>query len=158
MDSIQDSFNRGIFGDMAKLLEHLPHYQGPTELILLKGHLLIEELLRFYIARKLPNPSAFEHNQFSFSKVLIICRSLTPLTEESWGFDAAKYLNDARNEIAHKINSPKTQIKLENFINFVERHSMDSVSPPQNRKEACLYMAITDLHHELSHVLRADEK
>ena len=146
-----------MFGDMASLLNHLPHYQEPAELILLKGHLLIEELLRGYIDRKLPNPSAFKHDQFLFAKVLMICRALTPPKASSWAFDAAKKLNDVRNKVAHELDSPEVQGELEKFISLVEQHSKNSVFPPKERGEARLYMAITDLHNELAHVLRAKE-
>ncbi|OGA56417.1 MAG: hypothetical protein A3F74_26345 [Betaproteobacteria bacterium RIFCSPLOWO2_12_FULL_62_58] len=157
MRSAQNTGSRGVFGDMASLLKHLPHHQEPTALILLKGHLLVEELLRGYIDRKLPNPTAFKHDQFLFAKILMLCRALTPPNVKSWAFDAAKKLNDVRNEIAHELDSPKVKSKLENFISLVEQHAKKSVFPPKERGEARLYMAISDLHNELVHVLHAKE-
>lgn len=156
MHSVLKYGSGGVFGDMASLLKHLPHYEDHTELIILKGHLLIEELLRGYIDRKLPCPAEFKHNQFLFAKVLILCRALNPPKEKSWAFDAAKKLNDVRNEVAHELNSPETQSKLEIFISYVERHAKDSAFLPQERNEARLYMAIVDLHSELAHALRAN--
>lgn len=141
---------------MASLLKHLPHYQEPIVLILLKGHLLVEELLRGYINRKLPNPTAFKHDQFLFSKILMLCRALTPLKVKPWAFDAAKKLNEARNEVAHELDSPEMQRKIDSFISLVELHAKDSVFPPKERDEARLYMAITDLHHELVRVLNSE--
>lgn len=157
MRNAHNSSSRGVFGDMASLLEHLPHYQEPAALILLKGHLLIEELLRGYIDRKLPNAAEFKHEQFLFAKVLMLCRALTPPKVKSWAFDAAKKLNEARNEVAHELDSPEAKTKLESFISIVEQHAKNSVFPPKERNEARLYMAITDLHSELVHVLRATE-
>lgn len=112
MRSAQNSGSRGMFGDMASLLKHLPHYQEPTALILHRGHLLVEELLRGYIDRKLPNPSAFKHDQFLFAKVLMLCRALTPPKVESWAFDAAKKLNDVRNEVAHELDRQRCKTSL----------------------------------------------
>jgi hypothetical protein len=146
----------GIFGDMARLLDHLPHYQDSTELILLKGHLLVEELLRNYIDRKLPNPDQFKHDQFSFSKILMLCRALTPTKVRSWSFDAAKKLNAVRNKVAHELDSPDVRSNLDCFISLVEQHAMDSIFPPKERNEARLYMAITDLHHEVTHILHTE--
>ena len=103
-----------MFGDMASLVKHLPHYEEPATLILLKGHLLVEELLRGYIDGKLPNPSAFKHDQFLFAKVLMLCRALTPLKVKSWAFDAAKMLNDVRNEVAHELEAPDIQSTRQN--------------------------------------------
>ncbi|MDX8400661.1 MAG: hypothetical protein R8K20_10510 [Gallionellaceae bacterium] len=156
MHSAHNSGTRGMFGDMASLLKHLPHYEEHTTLIVLKGHLLVEELLRGYIDRKMPNPAAFKHDQFLFAKVLMLCRGLTPPKVNSWAFDAAKKLNEVRNEVAHELDSPEVQSKLESFISLVEQHAKDSVFPPKERNEARLYMAITDLHNELAHVLRAE--
>lgn len=151
MRTAQTAASRGLFGDMASLVRHLPHYQEPATLILLKGHLLVEELLRGYINRELPNPSAFKHDHFPFSKVLMLCRALTPPTVNSWAFDGAKKLNEVRNEVAHKLESQDT--KLDAFVSLVEQHVTDSVFPPKERGEARLCMAVTDLHNELSRVL-----
>lgn len=157
MRSAQNPANRGIFGEMARLVEQLPHYQESEILILLKGHLLIEELLRSYIDRTLPNPAAFQHKQFLFAKVLMVCRSLTPPKIKSWTFDAAKKLNEVRNEAAHELDAFELQRKLEAFIDVVEKHSKNSVFPPMARGETRLSMAITDLYSELARVLRSEE-
>lgn len=155
MRTTKNAATRGIFGDMANLHKHLPHYQEPATLILLKGHLLIEEQLRGYIDRKLPNPGAFKHDQFLFAKVLMLCRALTPPKEKSWAFDAAKKLNDVRNEVAHELESPELQGKQEGFVSLVEQHAKNSVFPPKDRGEARLNMAISDLHNEFIRVLHA---
>jgi hypothetical protein len=157
MRSVRNAGSRGVFGDMASLIKHLPHYQEPATLILLKGHLLVEELLRGYIDRKLSNPSAFKHDQFRFAKVLMLCRALSPQKMKSWPFDAAKMLNDIRNEIAHELESEDLQGKLGKFVNLVEQNSKGSVFPPEERREARLYMAISDLHNELIRVLHGKE-
>lgn len=82
MRSARNAGSRGAFGDLASLVRHLPNYQEPATLILLKGHLLVEELLRGYVDRKLPNPSAFKHDQFLFAKILVLCRALS---KRQWG-------------------------------------------------------------------------
>lgn len=157
MRSSRNAASRGVFGDMASLLRHLPHYQEPATLILLKSHLLVEELLRGYIDRKLPNPSAFKHDQFLFAKILMLCCALSPPKMKSWAFDAAKKLNDVRNEIAHELESEELPGKRESFVKLVEQHSKGSVFPPDERGEARLYMAIADLHNELIRVLHEKE-
>ena len=157
MRSAKEAASRGVFGDMASLLKNLPHYSEPSTLLLLKGHLLIEELLRGHIDRSLPNPTAFKHDQFLFAKILMLCRCLTPPRTETWAFDAAKKLNDVRNEIAHELESPDLDKSIESFVSLVEQHARTSVFPPKDRGPARLYMAINDLHSELIHVLRPRE-
>lgn len=146
--------SRSVFCDITSLPKRLPHYQEPVALILLKGHSLIEELLRGYINDKLPNHAVFKHGQFPFSKVLMLCAALTPPMAESWGFEAAIKLNRARNVIVHKFDSSKLLSELEYFTSFVEQFAKDSVFPPKERNEARLCMAITDLHEELTNVFR----
>lgn len=151
--------SRSVFGDMASFLKHLPNYQEPKVLILLKGHLLIEELLRGYLDRELPNPTKFKHDQFSFAKVLSLCHALTSPKIESWGFEAAEKLNKIRNEIAHELDSPKLQNEIDCLICSVEQHAADSVYPPEDRdEETRLYMAISDLHNEFTNVFRYKPK
>ena len=147
----------GVFGDMASLVKHLPHYQEPATLILLKGHLLVEELLRGYIDRKLPNPSAFKHEHFSFAKALMLCRALSPPEIMSWAFDAASKLNDARNQIAHELEPDAHHAMFENFFNLPEPHTKAPVPPPEGHNEARLYMAVADLHNELISILHETE-
>jgi hypothetical protein len=152
MRSAQHAGSRGVFGDMASLVKHLPHYQAPATLILLKGHLLVEELLRGNIDRRLPNPSSFEHNRFSFAQALILCRALASPKLKSWGFDAAEKLNNVRNEVAHELESSDLKRKLEIFVELVEQNSKGSVFPTKERGESRLYVAIADLHNELIRV------
>lgn len=158
MRSIGDAKERGAFGDFARLLEHLPDYHEPVILILLKGHLLIEELLRTYIEQTLPNPEAIRHADFTFARCLTLCRALTPPDRLSWVFDATEQLNSVRNEVAHELASALLQQKLESFISLVEKHSKDSVFPPHERGEARLYMAVSELYHELANFLRRRDR
>jgi hypothetical protein len=146
--------SRRVFCDITSLPKRLPHYQEPSALILLRGHSLIEELLRGYLNDKLPNHAVFKHDQFPFSKVLMLCAALTPPAAESWGFEAAIKLNRAQNVIFHKFDSSKLLGELERFISFVEQFAKDSVFPPKERNEARLCMAIIDLHKELTNVFR----
>jgi hypothetical protein len=87
----------------------------------------------------------------------MLCRALTPPNVKTWVFDAAKKLNDVRNDVAHELESPDIQSKLDNFIALVEQHATDSVFPPTERGEARLYMAVSDLHNELVSVLHSKE-
>ena len=153
MHTIGDADQRGIFGDFARLLEQLPHYQDPAVLILLKGHLLVEELLHVYIQRNVPNPVAIRHGELSFAKCLMLCQALSPPETHSWAFQAAAKLNSVRNEVVHELESTKLQEMLETFVKVVEQSAKDSVFPPAERGEARLYMAVTDLYHELSNQL-----
>lgn len=154
ISNTQNPDSRSVSCGITCLPRRLLHYQEPAALVLLKGHSLVEELLRGYVNHKLPNNAVFKHDQFPFSKILMLCAALTPPMTESWGFEAAIKLNRARNVIVHKFDSSKLLSELEHFISFVEQFAKNSVFPPKERNEARLCMAITDLHEELTNVFR----
>lgn len=157
-NSIQNTDSFEMFGSMRDFLEHMPDYQESAELLVLRGHLLIEKILRYYIDHMLTNPGEFKHENFNFDKALILCRALTPSEVNTWVFEAAKKLNIARNEIAHGLDLQKSENKIKQFINFVEKQPIDFVVPPKERNETRLYLAISDLHHELLNVFHYSRK
>lgn len=157
-NNTQNSDLFSIPSSMIDFCVHMPNYQESAELLMLKGHLLIEKVLRFYIDRILTNPSKFKHEDFSFGKVLVICQALTSIEVNTWVFEAAEKLNIARNEIAHGLNLQKSEKKINDFISFVEKQAINSVVPPEERNETRLYLAISDLHQELLYVVHNSKK
>jgi hypothetical protein len=143
----------GFIADWLRLIEHLPNYRESDVLVLLKGHLLIEELLRSYINRKFPNPKAFDHEQFTFAQCLTVCEAATAEATNSWVFEAARKLNRLRNDVAHNLEPQKLSNHLLDFVSWVEAHESNPVGPPSERGQARMYMAITELFHSLSALL-----
>lgn len=140
----------GIFGDFARLLEQLPHYAEREELIILKGHLLVEELLRAYVDTRLPNASAFHHRQFSFCRCVMIAKALTVPSNASWVFEGATKLNSLRNDIAHNLDPNEYSTHMADFLSWIEGHEADPTVRVSERGEARLYLAVTHLFHSLS--------
>ena len=136
----------GLFAESALLLQHLPRHDAETELLILKAHLIVEASLRAYIDRKLPNPAEFTHHRFSYSQIVVMCRSLAPKTSTKWIFDAAKLLNDARNKYAHDLEPTESIQILTALSNLIEKNLHNPVPPIEQRGEQRLYMALVDFH------------
>jgi hypothetical protein len=67
--------------------------EDPTYVVL-KSHLLAEEILREYIASLVKHPRRIEEARLSFSQLLSMCRALHPiLPDDWWGWIGLSKLN-----------------------------------------------------------------
>ncbi len=106
---------------LGRFVEHLPK-DGNPELSLLKVHLLIEELLNLAIERNMKRPNFLQKSRLEFEKKLVLAQGfLTGLPEFEWVWKAIVKLNEARNKLAHELDTEVVEGKLEAFINCVEK-------------------------------------
>lgn len=84
-----------------ELTEHLPGEDADPTLIILKGQLLIERLVRKFILSRLPNPAAFEAATFNAAQCIAIAESMCLKNKEpDWLWMQVKELNEIRNKLA----------------------------------------------------------
>jgi len=106
------------------LQQHQDHFPRGAELSLqaLKGHLLIEELLRNLVESKLPRPavlSASSAPSFSCSQMICLAEALVPDGQSGdWIWDAIKKLNSLRNKLAHRLDYRVLQDDLGKFTTY----------------------------------------
>lgn len=92
--------------DFRQALPAFAHRPSDVTLSILKAHLLFEEMLRQYLVKSLPNPTALEGSRLSFIQLVAIARSLSREVEpESWMWVAIQRLNKLRNILAHELAS-----------------------------------------------------
>lgn len=89
-------------GDPLKeLTQHLDKTDDPI-LVILRGHLLVEERLRRILARLSRAPEELKAARLSFHQILCLCRAVIARHDEpTWGF--MERLNEVRNRIAHHL-------------------------------------------------------
>jgi hypothetical protein len=87
-------------------------------LIILKGHLLIEEQLNAMIDGILPNPQALKRAKLGCFERIQLAKALTPHNSLTC-FDAFEKLNNIRNQYAHNIEPPKIDDKISKFIKYI---------------------------------------
>lgn len=87
-----------------RFLSELPHGKD-TELVLLKGHILIEEQVRLLIDRRLRYPSALHepNTQLECHQAIQLARAFFPPGHNPEMWQAISKLNKMRNDIAHNI-------------------------------------------------------
>lgn len=105
-----------------------------TTATLLRGHLLIEELLESLIKKKCASPSVIDNSTFSFSVKCNIAKALYGSDFYVWPL--IELLNSARNEMAHSIESPKLTTKLDKLTSSVD----ESIGPPTGLMGAISYL------------------
>ncbi len=121
--------SKNVQRHMLRFADHMPGVDD-TIVSILKGHLLIEEQLFGLINVKLRKPVAIKDLRFSFQQILCIAESLTWYKGSEWAWESIGKLNSIRNGLAHRIDPPKLNEKIEDFLKFVER-----CYPPEGKRE-----------------------
>jgi len=113
-------------------------------LIILKGHLIIEETLVDICSRLLTNPAALEKGKVNFSTRLNLVRALTDdgeLPENIW--HALYDLNKIRNDLAHNLEPKNIEDQFCHFFKPFEefddvRSLLDSKKDIPERLTTCI--------------------
>jgi hypothetical protein len=102
---------------LEKMNEHLT-YIDETALIVLKGHLLIEEALGEIIETFVHHADQLENARLTFAQKVAVARSMS-LDEHSnsmWQLIAS--LNSLRNELSHSLKSEKRATKTKDVLDL----------------------------------------
>jgi hypothetical protein len=100
---------------MERVLQHLPQ-SGDMTLIALKGHLLIEEMLDEIIWAHCKSPDALQDVEIRFPAKVKLVLALTGSHELANVWNLCEKLNALRNSLAHKLEHPSAQKKLDAFF------------------------------------------
>ena len=92
-----------------RFLDFFPHNQDLT-LVILKGHLLIEEQITQIIAERVKRPDVLETQngqpRISFYLATYIAEAFFSIEREPWLWEAIRKLNKVRNAIGHNVEPP----------------------------------------------------
>jgi hypothetical protein len=116
----------GMPEDINKFVKHVPLKEDLT-LQLLKGHLLVEEIVRDLLRIQLLNPDSLSGDKgASFDCHQCICLvEATRIKEENiyWVWSAAKKLNKIRNDLAHSLEPAGIDDRIKDLIELVGSQS-----------------------------------
>lgn len=115
-----------------KYKKHLTPDLDMTSLVL-KSHLFLEEILYEIILLHCRTPKALEGIQFSFHHKMKLAEALYGVHLYTMKFPEGIWpvldaLNKLRNELAHRIDSPKLENKIINFLRLSEENLMKKES------------------------------
>jgi hypothetical protein len=94
--------------------EHMPETDDLT-LVVLKGHLLIEELLVELVHLALPHAAYLDKARLSFHQLACVVRSSVQ-RESDPAWELILSLNSLRNDLAHNLESPKRDERLQQIF------------------------------------------
>lgn len=113
-------------------MQHLGDVSDPT-LLILKAHLVIEEILYSVVARKMKNPRILAEANLRFGQLLYLARALFETDSkaefasfEMQNWDFIRTLNVVRNQLAHKLDTDPSAAML---------RLMGPKNPPLNSPE-----------------------
>lgn len=89
--------------DFLKFWSHIPWNTQSEELIVLKGHLLVEDLLREFCESRVAHPEELDAARLSFTQIVQLARALHPHQAPGWIWGAVGKLNSVRNMLAHRL-------------------------------------------------------
>lgn len=106
--------------DLQRLIRYLkPATDDPTYLVL-KAHLLEEEVLYRFIESLAHRPSSLGDARLGFAQLVALSRSFHRYSKEDWwGWVALKKLNSLRNLLAHNLEPKDLKEKIVEFSVFV---------------------------------------
>ncbi|MFS7250443.1 hypothetical protein AB6869_14060 [Rahnella rivi] len=124
----QESFKKLTEEYQSKYDKHLTPELDMTSLVL-KAHLFLEEILYEIVLLHCKTPKALEGIQFSFHHKLKLAEALYGVHMYKIEFPRGIWpvldaLNKLRNELAHRIDSPKLEDKIVNFLRASEENMM----------------------------------
>jgi hypothetical protein len=108
-----------------------------TVLVVLKGHLLIEELLDEIISKFVFHPAYLDSARLGFAQKLQIARSMSLDEHSNNMWEIAIKLNSLRNELAHELESNKRNHKTQALIDsyFKEADDGEHLALVRDQKE-----------------------
>jgi hypothetical protein len=99
-------------------LRHLPAEQNLT-LIVLKGHLLVEQHLLDIVRSRVAEPAALDDTNLGLWRLARLARALVADAAPVAIWTAIDRLNRLRNELAHHIEPPAIQALAQAFIDAI---------------------------------------
>lgn len=110
---------------------HMPDPDADLVLVVLKGHLLIEQRLREFVDLRMVSPKALAPAQLESHQVICLAEALTlPGDEQKALWDCIRKLNTLRNEIAHNLVPKGLEQRVSNIVDtFGKRWEIDSGLP-----------------------------
>jgi len=109
------------YGPIYRRIKFLPT-TGNIDLIILKGHLLLEEMLLLLVAKNVEYPSAIEEiNNLGFSTLLKFAKALKYSSNDfDWVWEAIENFNSIRNTLAHKLEAEGLHQKIDDLLTLID--------------------------------------
>lgn len=103
-----------------RFIKLLPHGKDLT-LVILKGHLLIEEQVRQIIDERVKIPQSLRDARLTCYQAICIAEAFCS-EEQKYIWNAVKKLNNIRNDLAHKTEPVGLDDRIDDFVQSIPWH------------------------------------
>lgn len=145
--------DKDSLSDLTRFIQHFPLRSHDVSLVVLKGHLLTEELLRDFLRSKVRHPSHLSDARLTYVQCVHIARALSP-DPNDWVWVALERLNTIRNKLSHALEPDNLDHSVEQFLEFVRSHVHKEPSIELQELFIPVGVAIFSVHAALSGQLR----
>lgn len=135
---VDDRNSHEYFG---RLKYHLPRVKDPT-VVILRGHLLIEELLDELIAANLKDSDAIHDARLTFHQKLCIVQAFIGRVRSGHILEPIFALNKLRNEIGHRLPDATLIKKLDSVLKEFLEDEFDQIPTDVYSKSKALRKSI----------------
>ena len=104
-------------------LKHLPE-DGDSVLLILKGHLLIENQIYLLIQNRLPKPDTLKPARLTSYQKICLAQALVSETQssvDSWLWKAVIKLNELRNSIVHNLSVSDVEAGMSSLVKLASK-------------------------------------
>lgn len=151
------SLDKGII-DFERFMSHLPLDSTDRVLVVLKGHLLVEEILREYVSAHVKHPKRLNDARFSFHHCLCLARAFSNDDSNEKLWDSIEKLNNLRNKLAHSLEPKDVDTKIKVFVELLSNSDPSLVYADDGKSFGVLSTCIFAIYLSLSHALRNREE
>lgn len=123
-----------------RIRKHLPRSRDPV-LVIIKGHLLIEERLHAIIESALRDPSRLQDARLTVHQALCVCEAMLG-RENSGPLRVARRLNEVRNRLAHHLEPGDVNELVDSVIHA---YNSDTSVVPSSQNERIRWLKNTIL-------------
>ncbi len=92
-------------------------------MMILKGHLLIEEQVNLLLEARIPKSSVLKDANFTTHHKIVLAEAVIEETysggQDAWLWPAIRKLNKLRNDIAHHLSKPGIPDRIQDFVEQV---------------------------------------
>lgn len=118
--------DKGTNQYITRFLEHLPLNSNDRVSVVLKGHLLIEELLGKLIEVHVVDSLPLRDARFTFKQKLCLAQAFCSNESNSKLWKSIELLNNLRNKLAHSLEPENIEMKLNKFIELISNFNFES--------------------------------
>lgn len=110
-----------IHGYADSFYSYFPQEQSERDLVVLRGHQLIETLVFSFLQQQVPSPSELESFRARWDSMLALARSLRfhNSQEDNWIWSSCISLEKARNYVAHSLDEEAINKPAWDFVNAI---------------------------------------